>query len=166
MTNLEDDLARIGLQEEKLQFQSFDAETAWTVGSQLREAALARGAAVAVDIQLNGHTLFFTALRGATPDNGDWIRRKRNVVLRFQRSSYAVGLELRKQGTTLEEKLGIDTADFAAHGGCFPILLRGTGCVGTITVSGLPQREDHELIVEVLAAVLGIPLEELKLDSR
>lgn len=164
MTNLENDLARIAAQEEMLQFQSFDAETAWTVGSQLREAALARGAAVAIDIQLSGHSLFFTALRGATPDNGDWIRRKRNVVLRFRRSSYAVGLELQQQGTTLEEKFGVDTAEYAAHGGCFPILLRGTGCVGTMTVSGLPQREDHELIVEVLANLLDVSLEELKLD--
>src|SRR5215469_1195291 len=45
----------------------------------------------------------------------------------------------------LQEKSGLELKDFAAHGGGFPILLEGTGCIGTITVSGLPQREDHAL---------------------
>ena len=43
--------------------------------------------------------------------------------------------------------------------------LIGTGCVGTITVSGLPQRQDHELVVEALAGLLGQPLGELALDE-
>ena len=46
---------------------------------------------------------------------------------------------------------------YAAHGGAFPILLRGTGCIGTVAVSGLPQLEDHRLVVEVLEAVLADP---------
>ena len=37
--NLERDLARIALQEERLQFQRFDAATAWTIGTRLREVA-------------------------------------------------------------------------------------------------------------------------------
>ena len=44
---------------------------------------------------------------------------------------------------------------YAAHGGAFPILLRGTGCIGTVAVSGLPQLEDHRLVVEALEAVLA-----------
>ncbi|WP_245392519.1 MULTISPECIES: heme-binding protein [Meiothermus] len=42
--------------------------------------------------------------------------------------------------------------------------MQGVGCIGAITVSGLPQREDHELVVEVLAGYLGLPYEELALD--
>ena len=43
---------------------------------------------------------------------------------------------------------------FAAHGGAFPILVRGTGCIGTVAVSGLPQLEDHRLVVETLEQLL------------
>ena len=159
------DLERIALQEQRLQFERFDTTTAWTLGLRLKAAAEAHGVAVAIDIQLHGQPLFFYAMPGTTPDNVDWIRRKRNVVLRFQRSSYAVGLHLQQQQTTLEIKLGVDTRDYATHGGCFPLNLLGTGCIGTITVSGLPQRQDHELVVEVLAELLGQPFSELALDE-
>lgn len=161
---VEQDLNRIILQEDRLQFTAFDADTAWKVGSRLRELAQARGQAVAIDIRLNGAPLFFTAMPGTSPDNVDWIRRKVNVVNRFHRSSYAVGLRLQKEGTNLTQQVGVEDRDYAPHGGCVPIKLRGTGCVGTITVSGLPQRADHALVIEVLAEILDQPLAELALD--
>ena len=163
---IEQDLKRVARQEERLRFHGFDANTAWEVGTRLRKLAASRGLSVAIDIQVNGHQLFFSAMPGTTPNNIDWIRRKRNVVQHFHRSSYATGLELRQQKTTLAEKIGVSERDYAAHGGCFPIKLKGTGCVGTITVSGLPQRADHELIVEVLAELLEQPLKELALKAQ
>jgi uncharacterized protein (UPF0303 family) len=163
---IKQEMKRVALQEERLLFSSFDAGTAWNVGTRLRALAESRSLSVAIDIQVNGHDLFFTAMSGTTPDNIEWIRRKRNVVLRFHRSSYAIGLELRQQKITLAERSGADAQDYAAHGGCFPIKLHGTGCIGTITVSGLPQRADHELVIEVLAELLEQPLKELALDAQ
>ncbi len=165
-SGIEQDIERVARQEERLRFSIFDADTAWTVGARLRALAASRKLAVAIDIRVNGHLLFFTAMPGTTPDNIDWIRRKRNVVQHFHRSSYAIGLELRRQQTTLAETIGVDARDYAPHGGCFPIKLKGTGCIGTITVSGLPQRADHELIIEVLAELLGQPLKELALEAQ
>ncbi|HYF65383.1 MAG TPA: heme-degrading domain-containing protein [Herpetosiphonaceae bacterium] len=159
------DLSRIQLQEERLQFERFDAATAWDLATRLKATAEERGLAVTIDIQLHGRPLFFYSLPGSGPDTVDWVRRKRNVVLRYHRSSYAIGLQLEKDGTTLTEQLGLDLRDYAPHGGCFPILLRGTGCVGTITVSGLPQRVDHELIIEALAGMLGLDYAGLALDA-
>ncbi len=162
--SLSQDLAAIALQEERLQFERFDANIAWEIGSRLKAAAEAQGLAVAIDIALHGGaTLFFFAMPGTGPDNIDWIRRKKNVVARYHRSSYAIGLDLRQKNTTLREQVGVDDRDFAPHGGCFPIKLRGTGCVGSITVSGLPQRKDHALVVEVLADYLKQSLAELAL---
>jgi uncharacterized protein (UPF0303 family) len=162
---IEQDLAVIAAQELRLQFPSFDAEAGWRLGQRLREVAAARGAAVTLDIWLGAQQLFFSAMPGTAPDNAEWARRKRNVVLRFHRSSYAVGLELARRHTTLREKYGLEERDHAAHGGCFPLNLRGTGCVGTIAVSGLPQRDDHELIVAVLAQDLGVASNEIALPT-
>jgi uncharacterized protein (UPF0303 family) len=163
--SIDRDLEKIALQEQRLQFKQFDSEVAWAIGTSLKAAAERRGVAVAIDIQLNGHSLFAYAMLGTTPDNQDWIRRKRNVVTRYHRSSYAVGLKLQRDQTTLQAKIGVELKDHAPHGGCFPILLQGTGCVGTITVSGLPQRDDHALVVAVLQDYLQLTDEDLALDS-
>ena len=162
---IDQDLEKIALQEKRLQFTNFDSKVAWTIGNALKTAAEKRHAAVAIDIQLAGHTLFSYAMPGTTPDNLDWIRRKRNVVMRYHRSSYAVGLKHERAQTTLQGRSGLELKDYAPHGGCFPILLAGTGCVGTITVSGLPQREDHMLVVSVLQDYLHLTTEDLALDA-
>ncbi|QDK79322.1 heme-degrading domain-containing protein [Spirosoma sp. KCTC 42546] len=163
--SIDQDLARIALQEQQLQFDAFTHDTAWQLGTRLKESVEARGKAVAIDIQFMGQPLFFFAMPGTTPDNVDWIRRKRNVVLRYHRSSYAVGLELKKNQTTLMDKAGLPDRDYAPHGGCFPLWIRGTGCMGTLTISGLPQREDHNVLVDVLATWLNHPIRELALDT-
>jgi len=162
---IDQDLEKIALQERRLQFKHFDSEAAWALGSALKTAAEKRGVAVAIDIHLNGHQLFSYAMPGTTPDNWEWIRRKRNVVQRYHRSSYAIGLTHQRAHTTLQEKAGLEVKDYAPHGGCFPILLAGTGCVGTITVSGLPQREDHNLVVAVLQDYLHLAAEDLALGA-
>lgn len=160
--NFEEDLRRIALQEERLQFDRFDAKTAWDLGSRLREIAEARQHAIVIDIQLHGLPLFYLALQGTTPDNPEWVRRKRNIVRRFFRSSYAIGLMVKAEKMNLE---ALDPSDYAYHGGCFPIFLKNTGCVGTITVSGLPQREDHCLVVETVAAFLQQDISDLSLSD-
>lgn len=159
------DLERIALQEQRLRFDQFDARVAWEIGTRLKALAESRGAAVAIDISLHNQALFFYAMPGTMTDNIDWIRRKRNVVMRFYQSSYAVGLSLKKSQTTLLGQQGLPDRDYAPHGGCFPIFVDRVGCVGTITVSGLSQREDHAMVVEVLAEYLNQPLAELALED-
>jgi uncharacterized protein (UPF0303 family) len=159
------DLARIALQEEKLRFERFDAGVAWQIGSWLRDAAAAKNQSLAIDITLAGAPLFYCALPGATPNNAEWIRRKKNVLYRFHKSTYAVGLEYTRNETTLEARTGAPLADFVTAGGCFPIRMRGSDAVlGSITVSGLPEREDHELVVRCIAQHLGLDIESLALD--
>ncbi|MGX9522529.1 heme-binding protein [Vibrio mediterranei] len=43
-----------------------------------------------------------------------------------------------------------DAKKYCAHDGSFPIRIKGSGLVGAITVSGLPQADDHSLIVNTL----------------
>jgi uncharacterized protein (UPF0303 family) len=158
-----EDLARIALQEQQLQFPSFDEETAWRLGSQLRALAVARNLSLVVDVRRVGQPLFYTALPGTTPDNVEWVRRKSNVTARFHRSSYAVGLELEDKKANLLDRYGLALTDYAAHGGSFPLRVTGAGVIGSVTVSGLPQRADHQLAVEVLCSQLGHSFDALRL---
>ena len=161
MPTLDDDLRLIAEQERLLHFASFSAEMAWAVGNALRAEAVARKAGMTFEIQIAGRTLFACSTDGATPGQADWIRRKRNVVMRFARSSYAVGLQLQLEGKTIEERHGLSLTDFAMHGGGVPILLAGTGLVGSVVSSGLDQRTDHSLVVKAMAGVLGMDVPAL-----
>jgi uncharacterized protein (UPF0303 family) len=161
------DLERIALQEQQLQFDRFDADVAWKIGSAIRGVAAAQGKSVAIDVTLAGALLFYSAMPGATPNNAEWIRRKKNVLNRFHKSTYAVGLDYKKSDTTLEARTGAPLADFVTAGGCFPIRIKSSAAVlGSITVSGLPERHDHDLVVKVLADHLGIPLDSVALDAE
>jgi uncharacterized protein (UPF0303 family) len=159
------DLRRVAEQEATLVFDAFDPALAWTLGTHLRDLALARALPIVIDVSLFTMPLFYSALDGTTPDNANWVRRKRNCVSRFFRSSYGLGLSLAKDGRSLQEKFGLSDADFAPHGGSFPITVKGAGCIGAVTVSGLPQRADHALVVEALAALLGRDHAALALDA-
>lgn len=142
-------------QEQVLVFDGFDETTAFAVGSALRDAALARQAAVVIDIRSAPRRLYFVALPGATPENEDWARRKGNVVLRCHAASWRVGLKLQAEGRSVWPDAAMANAEFAAHGGGFPVRVKGTGVVASIAVSGLPSRDDHDIIVTTLALHLG-----------
>ena len=142
-------------QEEELQFLRFDNDTAWELGGALVAAAREAGLAVTVDIRRGDQQLFHAALPGTAADNDVWIERKVRVVRQFGHSSFYVGTLLRLEGTTIEEKFLLDGRVFAAHGGAFPVIVRDVGVVGTVTVSGLPQAEDHRLVVDVLRRFLA-----------
>lgn len=143
-------LEELARQEQSLQLSSFSNGDALDLGLRLVERARELGKAVTVDISRNGHQLFHHAMEGTTPDNADWVRRKNNVVQRYGHSSYHVGTQYRCKGKTFEADSGANPADYAAHGGAFPLIIRGTGVIGTVTVSGLPQKEDHDLVTSVL----------------
>jgi uncharacterized protein (UPF0303 family) len=144
-------------QEDELQLAAFTNDTAWELGRRLVETARGRGLAVTVDIRRDEQQLFHCALPGTAADNDAWIERKNRVVRRFGHSSFYVGQSLRRDGTTIAERFLLDEAEYAPHGGAFPVIVRDVGMVGTVTVSGLPQEDDHRLVVEVLRAFLADP---------
>jgi uncharacterized protein (UPF0303 family) len=142
-------------QEARLVFDRFDEEAAWSLGLALREAANTAELPIAISVRRNGRLLFYAAMPGTSADNEGWLARKCAVVDRYGHSSLRVGEQFRVDGKSFDEHSRLDPRTFAAHGGAFPILLRGTGCIGTVAVSGLPQLEDHRLVVETLASILG-----------
>ena len=149
------ELAELAAQEERLVFDAFGHDDAWRLGSLLVELARERGAAVTVEIRRGAQQLFHFALEGTSADNDAWLARKCAVVERYAESSFRVGARFRAKGSTFEESSRLDPDRYAAHGGAFPVRLRGTGVVGAVAVSGLPQAEDHALVVEALERFLA-----------
>jgi uncharacterized protein (UPF0303 family) len=148
-------LAELAAEEQELQFTGFTNDDAWDLGSALVATARAQGAPVAVAVVRNGHRLFSAALTGATPDNDAWIERKTRVVHRFGHSSLYVRQASVERGTTFEDEFGLDPDRYAAHGGAFPVLVRSVGPVGAVVVSGLPQLDDHRMVVAAIRAHLA-----------
>ena len=150
-----DVLEQLLQEEQELQFTMFNEDVAWKLGSQLVEKALRRSLPVTIDIMRGSHQLFHASLPGTSADNDEWIKRKVRLVYRFGHSSFYMGQLLKSKGRSLEQAYLIPESDYAAHGGCFPVLLKNTGMVGTITVSGLPQEEDHKLVVQTIREYLA-----------
>lgn len=142
-------------------FDRFDAAIAWRFGVALKEAAEAQSAAVAIDISAQGRPMFHVALPGTSADNVEWIRRKRNVTLRFLRSSGAISLQFALEGTDPMSKYGLSVLDHMPAAGSFPITVSSAGVIGAITISGLLPWEDHALIAQTLARFLNYDISDI-----
>ncbi|MET0725582.1 MAG: heme-degrading domain-containing protein [Leifsonia sp.] len=142
-------------EEAELVFDDFTLDDAWALGAALREAAAAQQLPVAIGIVLGQQRVFHTALPGSSADNDAWLERKTRVALRYGRASMTVGEAFRVVGKSFDDDARLDPAQYAAHGGVVPIRLRGGVVIGAVGVSGLPQRDDHALVVEHLRALLA-----------
>jgi uncharacterized protein (UPF0303 family) len=131
-----------------LELAGFDEAAAWRLGVLLVE--LAEKLPVVIDIRTADRTLFHAALPGSAPLNDLWARRKANTALMFQLPSLLVAARNKAKGETLD-KHGLSALDYADSGGAVPIRVRGVGVVAVATVSGLPQVEDHKLVVRGIA---------------
>lgn len=135
-----------------LEVPVFDEAIALRLGRILVDLALAEKLAVVIDIRTADRTLFHAGLPGSAPLNDLWARRKSNTALVFQLPSLLVGRRNKAKGEGLDRH-GLPSADYADHGGAVPIRVKGLGVVAVATVSGLPQVEDHKLVVRGLKAL-------------
>lgn len=161
-----EDIAKIAEQEKRLAFSAFDEATAFAIGSALRERALAEKFPVVIQIAVFDRLLFYAALPGSTNSNFDWVRRKANVVKMFHKSTYRLVLEKDRPDRTFRPGDGLSPSDYVLAGGGFPVTIRDVGVVGVIGVSGLPERQDHAVIVDALCDHLGIARSELALAAE
>lgn len=152
---MEEALTTLLQEEQELQFTRFNETTAWQIGTQMVERAMRENLPITIDITRGQHQLFHASMPGTALDNDEWVKRKVRLVNRFGHSSFYMGQILKSKGKRIEESYLIPESEYAAHGGCFPIIVKGTGMVGTITVSGLPQEEDHKLVVQSIRAFLA-----------
>ncbi len=137
-------------EEQELVFPFFNEKTAWSIGSHIYATAEKENLPVTIDIHLAGRRLFHAALPGTSADNDAWIERKIRMVTRTGHSSLYTGIRLKNQGKTIEAAMLLPETGYAPHGGSFPIIIKDTGTVGAITVSGLSQEEDHRLVTKAI----------------
>ena len=156
--SLETLIARIEAEVRELQFPGFSLDDSLNLGLLLVELGKERSLPIAIDISKGDQVLFHVALPGATPDNGHWIRAKQRTAARYEVPSLLVGLRGRLDGGRIEDNAWFDQSRYAAHGGAFPIYVTGVGVVAGAAVSGLPQLQDHALVVEALRDILGSAL--------
>ena len=133
--NLQQQLAYCQQHQQRLQLRHFDNETAWQLGEKIKRQA----------------------------EKQDWLRRKRNVVELLSTSSYAAGLMLQQRETSLDARYGVSLRDYAALGGAFPLQIKQAGIIGSVNVSGAPHLDDHNLLLQVLADFIGLPIGSIEL---
>lgn len=150
MNVLEMMLTDLEAEAESLVFDSFSIADGHGIGMYLVTEAKARELAITVDIVLGDHQIFHYALEGTDAENDDWIRRKNNTTKYFGKNSYLVSRELASKGESIEGDYDLSEEDYAPFGGSVPIMLKDGGIAGTITVSGLLDHFDHELVVEAI----------------
>lgn len=161
-----DDIETIKRQEAKLVFDAFDEQAAFAIGSAIRARALKESLPIIVDIRTFDRPLFYAALPGSNGANPEWARRKSNVVKRFLKSTYRMVLEQDRPDRTFRVCEGLDVADYVLAGGGFPVTVKGAGVIGVIAVSGLPERDDHGVVVDALCEYLGHDRDKLTLPAQ
>jgi uncharacterized protein (UPF0303 family) len=148
--------AQLLQQEQDFQFLAFDSTIALELGLLIIKTAQQKGIPVVISIKLNGHLLFHYSMPGTSPADVELARKKSNVVSEFRHSSLYVGEYLSQQKG---EIYYVDEKEYVAQGGAFPLIVKGVGIVGSITVSGLIHTEDHDLVIGCLKEFFGLEKE-------
>ena len=142
-------------QEERLALPSCSVADALAIGRWLLAAAEERSLPITIEAWHGSRLVFRAARPGTNAHNVLYLAGKRRVVEHFGHSSFYERRRHEAAGTTFEAATSLRFPEYAPHGGGFPLLVRGTGRVGVVLVSGLPQQDDHALIVEALEAFLA-----------
>ena len=135
---------------QKIELEVFTNQIAMDMGIRIIELAKSRNQAIAVEISRLNHTVCLYVDDGLPADKHNWLRRKANVAKHFEESSLAVKATLEKREMSLEKPFGLDEKDYIAKGGSIPGFVKNAGMIATITVSGLRDLEDHDVIIEAL----------------
>ncbi|MEX1214955.1 heme-degrading domain-containing protein [Saccharospirillum sp.] len=136
--------------ERQLITDQFNNRMALDMGLAIIELARKRDVSIGVSIRRLNQTVFEFIDNDLSADKANWIRRKVNTAVHFAESTLVVRLDLEQKGKTLAADFGLSEQDYIAKGGCIPIMVTGAGLIGTITVTGLKDVDDHQIIVDAL----------------
>ncbi len=144
-------------QERRLVLPSLDENGAVAFGLSLLHLATERDLPVTIEVRIGDRIVFRAARNGTDAKNDLFVAGKARIVERFGHSSLYERLQYELAGTTFADATSLPFPDYAPHGGGFPLVVAGHGLVGVVIVSGLPQLDDHALVVECLTAYIASP---------
>ncbi len=128
-------------------------EIATTLGNQ-------RKVPIAIQVRIGDWIVFHASLEGSKPENDRWINRKVAVVMLKKHSTMYERVSSEERGVDWHKENNVQDETHAIHGGALP-LITDEGFRGILSISGLPQVEDHLFAVEVLTEFLARKGEEL-----
>lgn len=134
----------------KITLQKFDNELALEMGMAVVSLAKKRKQHIAIEIARLNYTVFLFIDDTLPADKHNWLRRKANIAKHFEESSLSVKHDLINGNMTLGQTFGLDGKDYIAKGGSIPIMVKDAGMIATITVSGLKDVDDHQIILDAL----------------
>ncbi|MCT4011781.1 heme-binding protein [Elizabethkingia anophelis] len=134
----------------RIELDSFSNRIALDMGVKIIDLAKSRNQHIAVEVCRLNHTIFLYVDDTLPVDKHNWLRRKANIARQFEESSLSVKNDLKEGNMNLERTFGLDEKDFLAKGGAIPIFVKNGGMIAVVTVSGLHDEEDHNIIIEAL----------------
>ena len=148
-------------QERILRFPTFACVDALHLGNAIVDLAHEMKKTVAVQIELDGATVFLCHMDGTTRFHDWFIAQKANVTRKTGVSSMRAFLNCIYKGCYEKERWYRCDGNFVLSGGTIPLMLQdGTG-VGLVTVSGGTHEEDHQLAAEGMAQMLDVRIPSL-----
>ncbi|MCW2463034.1 heme-degrading domain-containing protein [Elizabethkingia anophelis] len=134
----------------RIELDSFSNRIAFDMGVKIIDLAKSRNQHIAIEVCRLNHTIFLYVDDTLPVDKHNWLRRKANIARQFEESSLSVKNDLKEGNMNLEMTFGLDEKDFLAKGGAIPIFVKNGGMIAVVTVSGLHDEEDHNIIIEAL----------------
>lgn len=159
--NITEALELVAEQESALVFENFDEALALELGLAATALAKQKGKSIFVNVSRGLNTLFEHSMVGTSPANADFGLRKRAVVNLMNFSSITFWLH-NQNGFDFKAFMNLPERDFGSYGGSFPIRVKNAGVIGSLTISGLSDIDDHNFVIELLNSMLRQDSEFLK----
>ena len=134
----------------KITLPKFSNDIGLKLGLKIINLARDRNQKIAVEICRINHSIFLYVDDSLPADKHNWLRRKANVAKHFEESSLSVKNDLKNGNMTLSETFQLSDKDYLAKGGSIPLFVENAGMIATVTVSGLTDVEDHQIIIDAL----------------
>jgi len=133
-----------------VEFPSLTNDEAVALGLVAVEVIREWDLSLAVDIVIGDDLVFRAKLKSTGAGNDPWLKGKAATATTFGEPSLLVKTRHLESNTPFEDD---DTLKF--HGGSIPLRVGGQ-IVGTLTMSGEPDRTDHEAAAEAIERYLGV----------